>query len=53
MKFTCSQKYQWLLCLNHHDVVYGTGTPISEQLKFRSARPVLYREPINSNASEE
>jgi hypothetical protein len=48
--YLLSKKYEWLLCLNHHDVVYGIGGPMREQLKSRSARPVVYRKPFNSDA---
>lgn len=44
--YLISKKYEWLLCLNHHDVVYGLGTPMSEKLKARAAQPVVYRDEV-------
>lgn len=41
--YLISKKYDWLLCLNHHDVVYGLGAPMSEKLKARAVQPVVYR----------
>jgi len=44
--YLLSKKYEWLLCLNHHDVLYGVGTPMRERLQARAARPVIYRDAI-------
>jgi hypothetical protein len=41
--YLLSRKFEWLLCLNHHNVVYGIGKAMSEQMKHRGARPVVYR----------
>ena len=27
--YLCSKKYQWLLCVNHHDILIGTGDLIA------------------------
>jgi hypothetical protein len=42
--YLLSKKYKWLLCLNHHNVIYGVGQPMSEKLKQRGAQPVTYRD---------
>ena len=31
--YIVSKKYEWLLCVNHHDVLYGVGNIIIENLK--------------------
>jgi hypothetical protein len=28
-----SKKYNWLVCVNHHDILIGTGKPIIDKLK--------------------
>ena len=38
--YLVSKKYAWLLCLNHHDVLYGIGSPVKERLLARGAQPV-------------
>ncbi|RZJ95448.1 MAG: hypothetical protein EOO60_00345 [Hymenobacter sp.] len=42
--YLISKKYEWLLCLNHHDVVYGIGSEMSEKLQRQGGRPVIYRD---------
>ncbi|MGY2134868.1 DUF6756 family protein [Hymenobacter sp. HD11105] len=41
--YLLSKKYAWLLCLNHHDILYGIGSPIGEKLQALGARPVVYQ----------
>ncbi|QJX46106.1 hypothetical protein HMJ29_03790 [Hymenobacter taeanensis] len=36
--YLISKKYTWLLCLNHHDALYGIGSPIQERLLARGAK---------------
>lgn len=31
--YIASKKYEWLLCLNHHDVLIATGQPMVDKLK--------------------
>jgi len=38
--YLISRKYTWLLCVNHHDVVYGIGSPVQERLVARGAKPI-------------
>ena len=38
--YLLSRKYAWLLCLNHHGVLYGIGFPTQEKLLARGAQPV-------------
>ena len=38
--YLISKKYAWLLCLNHHDVLYGIGSPMQERLLARGAQPI-------------
>jgi hypothetical protein len=42
--YLISKKYEWLLCLNHHDVVYGIGPEMSEKLQRQGGRLVIYRD---------
>lgn len=35
--YLISKKYTWLLCVNHHDVVYGIGSPMQERLLAHGA----------------
>jgi hypothetical protein len=28
-----SKKYEWLVCINHHDVLYATGSVVPERLR--------------------
>lgn len=41
--YLISKKYAWLLALNHHDVLYGVGSPMQEKLLARGARRVTYQ----------
>jgi len=36
--YLISKKYTWLLCLNHHDVLYGIGSPMQEKLLAHGAK---------------
>jgi|SRR6476661_327910 len=45
--YLLSKKYEWLLCINHHEVLYGIGTLMSEHMQKRGARPVLYQRPTS------
>ncbi|MCC2545502.1 hypothetical protein LJY25_03530 [Hymenobacter sp. BT175] len=38
--YLISKKYAWLLCLNHHDVAFALGTPMSEKLMAHGAKPI-------------
>ncbi|MBF9143249.1 DUF6756 family protein [Hymenobacter properus] len=38
--YLVSKKYAWLLCLNHHDVLFGVGPPMQERLLARGAQPI-------------
>ena len=38
--YLVSKKYSWLLCLNHHNVLYGIGPPVQERLLARGALPL-------------
>ena len=38
--YLVSKKYAWLLCLNHHDVLYGIGHPMQGRLLARGAQPI-------------
>ena len=33
--FLVPKKLDWLLCENHHEVLYGVGEPIIEKLKAK------------------
>lgn len=43
--YLLSKKYVWLLCLNHHNALYGVGSPMQERLLARGARFVTYLQP--------
>jgi len=30
--YLASKKYEWLICINHHDVLVATGEPMAERL---------------------
>jgi hypothetical protein len=47
--YLISKKYKWLLCLNHHKVIYGVGQEMSEKLKQQGAQPVIYQDQALSN----
>ncbi|TGE10049.1 DUF6756 family protein [Hymenobacter fodinae] len=36
--YLISKKYTWLLCVNHHDALYGIGSPVQERLLTRGAK---------------
>ncbi|UOQ51600.1 DUF6756 family protein [Hymenobacter cellulosivorans] len=36
--YLISKKYSWLLCLNHHDVLFGIGAPMQERLLAQGAQ---------------
>jgi hypothetical protein len=40
--YLLSKKYRWLLCLDHHNVLYGIGAPMQERLLARGAQFVTY-----------
>ena len=42
--YLLSKKYEWLLCLNHHDTLYGVGAPMQENLLAKGAQFVTYRQ---------
>lgn len=31
--YIASKKYDWMLCVNHHDILIGTGKPMTEKLR--------------------
>ena len=46
--YICSQKYEWMLCVNHHDYLVGTGLSMPQRLKnfdeeLLSTKPELLR----------
>jgi hypothetical protein len=38
--YLVSKKYSWLLCLNHHDVLFGIGSPMQEKLVAQGAQHI-------------
>ncbi|MGI4870269.1 MAG: DUF6756 family protein [Janthinobacterium lividum] len=39
--YIISKKYEWLLCINHHDVLYATGGPMPARLRHLEATGAL------------
>jgi hypothetical protein len=37
--YLASKKYEWLLCINHHDVLIATGQEMAERLSSLSNKP--------------
>jgi len=35
--YLASKKYDWLICINHHDVLIATGQTMAERLRYISA----------------
>ncbi|MFC3845081.1 DUF6756 family protein [Paenibacillus sp. MAH-36] len=31
--YLVSKKYDWLLCVNHHDIVFGSGLEVVNNMK--------------------
>ncbi|WP_411268085.1 DUF6756 family protein [Paenibacillus sp. PL91] len=31
--YVVSKKYEWLLCVNHYDIVFGSGLEIIDKMK--------------------
>jgi len=36
--YLASKKYDWLICINHHDILIATGKNMAERLKDISAK---------------
>ncbi|WP_205301049.1 DUF6756 family protein [Paenibacillus aceris] len=42
--YIISKKYEWLLCVNHHDIVFGSGAELVDIMeKIRWYSIVTYR----------